>query len=146
MRARRAIWVGFLANCLKRRANGKLLLSLIGNPPMIVALDGNLVPHSTAVPVLWLGTAERISAIVEMKQPGVWVLGETVDEDRERGMGIVVEYAGAKGEPQWEKPEPFRWDYRRFAKPDAAAAQPDETIALTIAARIGARDGSVRGL
>ena len=35
MRAPRAIWVGFLANYLKRRANGKLLLSLIGNPPML---------------------------------------------------------------------------------------------------------------
>jgi len=55
------------------------------------ALDGNLVPHQTAVPVLWLGTAERISAIVEMKLPGVWVLGETVDEDRTHGMGIVAE-------------------------------------------------------
>jgi len=107
----------------------------------VVALDGNLVPHPTAVPVLWLGTAERITAIVEMKHPGVWVLGETVDEDRKRGMGIVVEYAGAKGEPQWQEPEPFRWDYRRFAKPDADAAPPEETIVLTIAARIGARDG-----
>jgi hypothetical protein len=56
-------------------------------------------------------------------------------------MGIVVEYAGAKGEPQWQKPEPFRWDYRRFAKSDDAAAPPDQTITLTIAARIGARDG-----
>ena len=115
-------------------------LALPGHLFQVVALDGNLVPHPMAVPVLWLGTAERISAIVEMKEPGVWVLGETVDEDRKRGMGIVVEYAGAKGEPQWQKAEPFRWDYRRFAKPDAAAP-PDESIALTIAARIGARDG-----
>jgi FtsP/CotA-like multicopper oxidase with cupredoxin domain len=116
-------------------------LALPGHMFQVVALDGNLVPHPTAVPVLWLGTAERISAIVEMKQPGVWVLGETVDEDRKRGMGIVVEYAGAKGEPQWQEPEPFRWDYRRFAKAEADAAPPHETIVLTIAARIGARDG-----
>jgi FtsP/CotA-like multicopper oxidase with cupredoxin domain len=116
-------------------------LALPGHLFQVVALDGNLVPHPVAVPVLWLGTAERISAIVEMKEPGVWVLGETVDEDRKRGMGIVVEYAGAKGEPQWQEPESFRWDYRRFAKPDADAAPPHETITLTIAARIGARDG-----
>src|SRR6516164_10855696 len=76
-----------------------------------------------------------------MKEPGVWVLGETVDEDRKRGMGIVVEYAGAKGAPQWQEPEPFRWAYRRFAKPDAAAALPDKTLVLTIATRIGARAG-----
>jgi FtsP/CotA-like multicopper oxidase with cupredoxin domain len=36
---------------------------------------------------------------------------------------------------------PFRWDYRRFAKPDTTTAPPDETIALAIAAHIGARDG-----
>ncbi|HYZ39235.1 MAG TPA: multicopper oxidase domain-containing protein, partial [Stellaceae bacterium] len=46
-------------------------LALPGHLFQVVALDGNLVPHPKAVPVLWLGTAERISAIVEMKQPGV---------------------------------------------------------------------------
>jgi hypothetical protein len=51
------------------------------------------------VPVLRLGTAERMTALVEMKDPGVWVLGDPMDEDRRRGMGIVAEYPGAKGEP-----------------------------------------------
>ena len=46
-------------------------------------------------------------------------------------MGIVVEYAGRKGEPQWVKPKPFRWDYTRFGKADAAAA-PAETIEMLI--------------
>ena len=46
--------------------------------------------------MLWLGTAERISAIVEMKHPGVWITGDLDDDDRRHGMGIVVEYAGAK--------------------------------------------------
>ena len=66
----------------------------------IVALDGNPVPHPSEVPVLWIGPAERVSATVEMKQPGVWVLGDLLDEDHRRGMGIVVEYAGRRGEPQ----------------------------------------------
>jgi len=44
-------------------------LALPGHLFQVVALDGNLVPHPTSVPVLWLGAAERISAIVEMKQP-----------------------------------------------------------------------------
>ena len=35
------------------------------------------------VPVLWLGTAERISAIVEMDHPGVWLMGDLADDDRE---------------------------------------------------------------
>ena len=59
----------------------------------VVALDGNPVPTPAAVPVLWLGTAERISALVEMNHPGVWVMGDLADDDRRHGMGIVVEYA-----------------------------------------------------
>jgi hypothetical protein len=31
----------------------------------IVALDGNPVPNPASVPVLWIGTAERVSAIVD---------------------------------------------------------------------------------
>ena len=46
--------------------------------------------------MLWLGTAERVSAIVEMNNPGVWVMGDLADDDRNHGMGIVVEYAGAQ--------------------------------------------------
>jgi len=82
--------------------------------------------------VLWLGTAERISAVVEMKHPGVWIMGDLADDDRKRGMGIVVEYAGAKGKPQWAEPKPFRWNYAQFGKADTAAAKPDETMEFTI--------------
>jgi FtsP/CotA-like multicopper oxidase with cupredoxin domain len=46
-------------------------LALPGHSFKIVALDGNAVPTPAEVPVLWLGTAERTSAIVEMKHPGV---------------------------------------------------------------------------
>jgi FtsP/CotA-like multicopper oxidase with cupredoxin domain len=49
-------------------------LALPGHSFQVVALDGNPVPTPVEIPVLWLGTAERISAIVEMKHPGVWVL------------------------------------------------------------------------
>jgi len=116
-------------------------LHLPGHTFRVVALDGNPVPRPAEVPVLWLGTAERVSAIVEMKEPGIWVMGDLMDEDRTRGMGIVVEYAGEKGEPRWVKPPAFRWDYRRFAKSDAKAKEPDETIDMAFAARIGARQG-----
>ncbi len=40
----------------------------------------SVVPTPAGVPVLWLGTAERISAIVEMNHPGVWILGDLADE------------------------------------------------------------------
>ena len=107
-------------------------LALPGHTFRVVALDGNPVPTPADVPVLWIGTAERVSAVVDMKHPGVWVMGDLADDDRGHGMGIVVEYAGQKGKPQWVKPKPFRWDYARFGKPDAAPALPDETIEMTI--------------
>jgi FtsP/CotA-like multicopper oxidase with cupredoxin domain len=116
-------------------------LGLPGHVFRVVALDGNPVPRPAEVPVLWLGNAERVSAIVEMKTPGVWVLGETVDDDRRRGLGVVVEYAGAKGAPVWRKPATFRWDYRRFAAPGAVVSPPDDVIDMTIAARDGATEG-----
>jgi FtsP/CotA-like multicopper oxidase with cupredoxin domain len=116
-------------------------LALPGHVFRVVALDGNPVPHPSEAPALWIGPAERVSAIVEMNEPGIWVLGDLTDEDRSRGMGIVVEYAGRTGEPQWQKPQPSRWDYRQFGKPDATASPPDEVIEMTFAARIGAREG-----
>ena len=116
-------------------------LALPGHGFRIVALDGNPVPTPADVPVLWIGTAERISAIVEMNHVGVWVMGDLSDDDRQHGMGIVVEYAGAKGKPQWVKPKPFRWDYARFGKPYASPATPDETIEITIVKHNGALNG-----
>src|SRR5271165_3341275 len=107
-------------------------LALPGHTFSVIAIDGNPIPKPVRVPGLWLGTAERISAIVEMNHPGVWVMADLADDDRRHGMGIVVEYAGRKGKPQWAKPKPFHWDYARFGKPNAAPAPPDETIELTI--------------
>jgi FtsP/CotA-like multicopper oxidase with cupredoxin domain len=107
-------------------------LALPGHRFRVVALDGNAVPTPADVPVLWLGTAERISAIVEMNHPGVWILGDLADDDRSHGMGIVVEYAGRKGKPLWAKPRPFHWDYTKFGTSNAVVPVPDETIEMTI--------------
>ena len=116
-------------------------LALPGHVFRVVALDGNPVPTQADVPVLWLGNAERVSAVVEMKHPGVWVMGDLADDDREHGMGIVVEYAGRTGKPQWVKPEPFRWDYAQFGKSGADPAAPDETIQMTIVKHNAAAHG-----
>jgi len=91
-------------------------LALPGHVFKVIALDGNTVPVPLEVPVLWLGTAERISAIVEMRNPGVWVMGDLADDDRGHRMGIVVEYAGHYGKAQWVAPKPFHWNYLRFGK------------------------------
>src|SRR3984885_3670745 len=67
-------------------------LALPGHSFLVVPLDESPLPKPVRVPGLWIGTAERISAIVEMNHPGVWVMGDMSDDDRHHGMGIVVEY------------------------------------------------------
>ena len=52
-------------------------LALPGHRFLVTALDGNPVPSPALVETIRLGPAERVDAVVEMKQPGVWVLGET---------------------------------------------------------------------
>ena len=107
-------------------------LALPGHRFRVVALDGNPVPTAAAVPVLWLGTAERVSALVDMNHPGVWVMGDLADDDRAHGMGLVIEYAGQRGKPRWVTPEPHRWDYALFGKPGVVPSAPDETLEFVI--------------
>ena len=116
-------------------------LALPGHTFRVVALDGNPVSNPATVPVLWLGTAERVSAIVEMNHPGVWIMGDLADDDRHHGMGIVVEYAGSKGNAQWVAPPRSRWDYARFAKAGATPAVPDETFEMLFVKENAAEEG-----
>ncbi|HWV00004.1 MAG TPA: multicopper oxidase domain-containing protein [Devosia sp.] len=115
-------------------------LALPGHRFRVVTLDGNPVATPAEVPVLWLGTAERVSAIVEMNHPGVWVMGDLSADDRGNGMGIVVEYAGRSGKPVWAKPLAFRWDYAAFGR--ASGVQPpDVTMDFLIEKHNAALDG-----
>src|SRR6266849_2135529 len=116
-------------------------LALPGHSFEVVALDGNPVPNPVQVPVLWIGTAERISAIVEMNHPGVWIMGDLDNDYRRNGMGIVVEYAGRPGKAQWIAPPAFKWNYARFAKAAGTAATPDETFDMTFAKDNAAEEG-----
>jgi FtsP/CotA-like multicopper oxidase with cupredoxin domain len=116
-------------------------LALPGHSFEVVALDGNPVPTPGEVPVLWLGTAERISAIVKMNHPGVWILGDLADDDRGHGMGIVVEYAGYKGKAVWTPPKAFRWNYLHFAKPNGTAPESDEVIEMVFTKKNAAEHG-----
>ena len=50
-------------------------LAVPGHVFRIVTLDGNPGPTQADVPVLRLGTAERVCAIVAMNHPGVWRMG-----------------------------------------------------------------------
>src|SRR5271157_724633 len=116
-------------------------LALPGHTFRVVALDGNPVPTPAELPVLWLGTAERISALVEMNHPGVWLMGDLADDDRAHGMGVVVEYAGHKGKPLWTPPKPFHWNYALFAKRNADTPEPNEVIEMTFAKQNAADHG-----
>ena len=113
-------------------------LAMPGHTFRVVALDGNPVPNPKDVPVLWIGTAERVSAMVEMNHPGVWILGDLADDDRMHGMGIVVEYAGATGRPVWQPPTDTSWDYRRFADPNGKVEAPHEIIDMVFTRDLGA--------
>jgi len=116
-------------------------LALPGHSFRVIALDGNPVPKAATVPVLWLGPAERISATVAMNHPGVWVLGDLDNDDRQHGMGIAVEYAGRSGKPVWLPPAKFMWNYARFAKAGTKAAEPDQFFDMTFAKDNASEDG-----
>ena len=109
-----------LFRLLNASATDDLKIALPGHQFQVIALDGNPVATPHAVNVLQIGVTERIDAIVEMKQPGVWVFGATDDEERQKGMGVVVEYAGQKGDPKWIAPAKETWDYGLFGKTQAA--------------------------
>ncbi len=129
-----------LMRLLNASATENVVLALPGHTFRIIAMDGNPVPNPKEVEVLSLAVAERVDAIVEMKTPGVWVLGSTLAEARKMGLGVVVEYASATGAPVWKDPTAAKWDYTQFANA-APAAAPDETIPLTFH-DAGAQNGS----
>jgi len=120
-----------LMRLLNASATENVVLALPGHTFKIVAMDGNPVPNPKEVEVVSLAVAERVDAIVEMKSPGVWVLGSTLEKSRQMGLGIVVEYAGKTGAPVWKDPRNAAWDYSQFANTTAAPA-PDETFMLAL--------------
>lgn len=110
-------------------------LFLPGHAFEVHALDGRPVPTRAMVETLRLGPAERISAVVTMDQPGVWILGETTEELRSLGIGAVIEYAGRAGKPQASDPKASAWDYRAFGAPAPVTGKPDISIPLVFTAR-----------
>ena len=107
-------------------------IALPGHQFNVIALDGNPVPTPKAVEVLVLGPGERVDAIVEMNQPGIWILGETQDMVRNSGLGVVVEYAGQARQPRWTPPMSTAWDYTVFGRAAGSTpgATPDQAIDL----------------
>jgi FtsP/CotA-like multicopper oxidase with cupredoxin domain len=104
-----------LLHVLNSSATDVHWIAFAGHTLRVIALDGNPVPSPQSVPMLSLAPAERACAIVELNNPGVWILGEVRKHIQAAGMGIVVEYAGASGSPTWTQPDNLVWNYRQFA-------------------------------
>jgi FtsP/CotA-like multicopper oxidase with cupredoxin domain len=118
-----------LFHLLNASATATQRLALAGHAFFVVALDGNPVPRPQTVEVLQLGPGERISALVATRNPGVWILGAVSENDRKVGrMGIVVEYAGSAGAPQWIRPTQPPWDYTLFGGCDARVELPPDRV------------------
>src|ERR1700729_2605722 len=98
-------------------------IALAGHSFRVVALDGNPVPTPRSVPMLRLAPAERVCAVVEMNNPGVWVLCEVRKHVQALGMAVVVEYENNSGPAQWQQPSELIWNYEQFA-----ASQPADSL------------------
>ncbi|HVB85859.1 MAG TPA: multicopper oxidase domain-containing protein [Candidatus Dormibacteraeota bacterium] len=117
-----------LAHILNASAIENRSIALPGHKFHVLALDGNPVPVPASVETLMLGPGERVDAIIEMNQPGVWILGGTVDMIRNSGLGVVIEYESQHREPQWVPPPLVPWDYTVFGRPGGAQPAPDHSI------------------
>jgi len=109
-------------------------ISFSGHSLKVIALDGNPVPQPQTVPMLRLAPAERATIVVDMNNPGQWILGEVRKHVQAAGMGIVFEYTNASGKPVWNQPEDLVWNYRQFANsaapptPNAQKPTPIELV------------------
>ena len=129
-----------LFRLLNASATDDVMLALSGHRFTILALDGNPVPSPRTVDTLVLAPAERIDAVVEMNNPGIWIFGSTEDEVRQMGMGVVVEYAGASEAPRWQAPPMSGWDYLIFGR-QSPLPEPDGRFDLTFQKILGGRGG-----
>ncbi len=118
-----------LFRLLNASATENVTLSFAGHHFEVVALDGNSVPRRTKVGTLSLAVAERVDAVVEMTNPGVWILGSTSVHERASGLGIPVEYAGASGPAVWREPLAPGWQYTSFGTQEDAPS-PEQTFPM----------------
>jgi FtsP/CotA-like multicopper oxidase with cupredoxin domain len=105
-------------------------IALAGHKFQILALDGNPVPSPQSVEAILIGAGERVDALVEMNNPGVWILGATDEKVRSSGLGLIVEYENQHSEPRWIPASKDPWDYTLFGAPNPTepARSPDQTI------------------
>lgn len=104
-------------------------IALAGHKMKVIGMDGNPVPTPQTLDSIFIGAGERIDVVVEMNNPGVWVLGATEEIIRKSGLGVVVEYAGQRKSPQWITPKKAAWDYTIFGSATTSSSPaPQQTI------------------
>jgi FtsP/CotA-like multicopper oxidase with cupredoxin domain len=121
-----------LVHLLNASAIENRSIALPGHQFHVLALDGNPVPTPAAVDQIFIGPGERVDAYVEMNQPGVWIMGAPEDDVRAAGLGVVIEYANQRRQPQWIAPAKPSWDYTVFGK-GAASAPPEKPQVIEMA-------------
>jgi FtsP/CotA-like multicopper oxidase with cupredoxin domain len=97
-------------------------IAFAGHKFHVLALDGNPVPTPQSVESIVLGAGERVCALVEMNNPGIWILGATQQSIRAMGLGLVVEYENQRGQPKWIDPPKDPWNYTLFGHPVAGSS------------------------
>jgi len=95
---------------------------------------------AVTVEMLTIGGAEHVDAIVELSQPGVWILGSIDEQDRCDVMRKVVECAGKSGAPPMlplaqEAAKSVRWMTRSSAQ--GKAPEPTKRIKLQMHMELG---------
>ncbi|HUI58726.1 MAG TPA: multicopper oxidase domain-containing protein [Steroidobacteraceae bacterium] len=134
-----------LVHVLNASATQTRCIALPGHRFMVQSLDGQTVPTRAETSVLRLGPGERVSALVELNRPGKWILGDVSDRERERGMGVVVEYAGRRGAPEWGAPATDSFSYGQFGRVGRRANHwEQESIDLVFARHGDAERGFAR--
>ena len=105
-------------------------IALAGHKMKVIAMDGNPVPSPRMLDSLFVGAGERIDVVIEMNQPGIWILGSTEKPIRESGLGVIVEYAGQHRQPLWIDPPKAPWDYTIFGTFTSSSPAPQQTIEM----------------
>jgi FtsP/CotA-like multicopper oxidase with cupredoxin domain len=129
-----------LFRILNASATENITIALAGHRMTVMALDGNPVPTQASIDTLFLAPAERADVIVEMNRPGVWIFGGVKEDDRKLGLGTIVEYAGAHGDPQWIDLPATPWDYTIFGN-NEPVPEPDHRLAFVFEKVPGGRGG-----
>ena len=119
-------------------------LGMPGHLFHVVALDGYPVPAPRSVPVVAIAPGERVDAVVDMNEPGIWIFGELDSAQRAAGMGIVVEYAGRTGAPEWKPVSPIPWDYTVFGGA-GSTIEPDGRLSLVFRSTTNGHRWTING-